>query len=266
MESACREMVVKDSLEGIYLFYFCGMMNVSKMTQRVSLLLVALMLVCLAGSAQNKKSALLENDGDHGIGAITLQDGTVLRGPVKFNDNIGAVRYEDRDDPRTLTPSEISGFYFFSEKYSRDRNFVSLGFDDPNSRSRKVYFFEVLKEFKKFAVLTKVDGVQTVVVNNSAYPSTAQNNRVQLTQTETIYFFTDDGKILPYLQIIERETEYSLVDWNSTKNKFINKSLLEKYTGQHYKDLVAFADENKLSFKSKEHLVRILEYYADLIR
>jgi hypothetical protein len=237
------------------------------MSERVSLLLVALVLGCFVSSGQKKKSALLANDGDSGIGAITLHDGTMLRGPVKYNDNLGAVRFDDRDDPQTLTPSEVLGFYFFSEKYSRDRNFLSLGFDDTNSQSRNVNFFEVLREFKSFAVLTKVDGIKTVIVNNSAaYPYSTQNSRVQATQTETIYFFTDDGKILPYLQIIERETEYTLVDWNSTKNKFINKSLLEKFTGQYYKELVAFAEENKLSFKSKEHLVQILEHYSELIK
>jgi hypothetical protein len=30
----------------------------------------------------NKKSALLQNDGDDRIGAVTLLDGTVLRGPT----------------------------------------------------------------------------------------------------------------------------------------------------------------------------------------
>jgi hypothetical protein len=40
------------------------------MSQRVFVLLVVLMLVCLISFAQNKKSAVLENDGDDGIGAV----------------------------------------------------------------------------------------------------------------------------------------------------------------------------------------------------
>jgi hypothetical protein len=236
------------------------------MTQRVSILLVAFILLCFIVSAQNKKSALLANEGDNGIGAITLQDGIVLRGPIKYNDNVGVVRFEDRDDPKTFTPSEVSGFYFFSEKYSRDRNFLSLEFYDGQRQTRNMYFFEVLKEFKSFAVLTLIDGIKTTIVRNGTYPYNVRSDHVQATQTETIYFFSDDGKILPYLQIIERETEYSLVDWNSTKNKFINKSLLEKFTGQYFQQLVDFAEQNKLSFKSKEHLVRILEHYRDLIQ
>jgi hypothetical protein len=233
------------------------------MTKRISLLIVAAILIWFNASAQRKKSAILANDGDTGVGSITLSDGTVLYGPVKYNDNIGAVRLEDRDNPRTFKPSQVSAFNFFSEKFERDRDFLSLEFNDANAAN--IYFFEILKEFKTFAVLTKIDAIKTEVINNStAYPYTA-SNRVRATQTETIYFFTDQGKISPYLQIIETETPDNLIDWNTTKNRFLNKSLMEKFTGKYYAQLESFADNNKLSFKSKEHLVKILAYYSELL-
>jgi hypothetical protein len=50
------------------------------MTERIATFLVAALLICFNASAQKKKSSILVNDGDNGMGAITLKDKTVLRG------------------------------------------------------------------------------------------------------------------------------------------------------------------------------------------
>jgi hypothetical protein len=89
---------------------------------------------------------------------------------------------------------------------------------------------------------------------------------IRTSQDETIFLIDNNGRINPYVKIVEVEREKLIKDTNITKNTFINKELLEELTAPHYKELVQFARKNELDFKLKSNLLKILEYYETLLK
>ena len=72
------------------------------------------------------------------------------------------------------------------------------------------------------------------------------------------------GTIKPYLKIIATEVDGVFYNISKTKNKMIDDDLLEEFVGpNNNKKLVSYAKENKLSFKRKSDLIKILGYYSE---
>jgi hypothetical protein len=235
-----------------------------------SLLVVLVIFInSIAAHSQAKRSEILEFEVVWRYGNVTLGDGTVIKGQISFNDNTGIVSVkQDEDNVRYFTAKNVASFYFYDQKAMRDRNFYVMEYTEPDEGVSRYCFFEVLKEFKSFAVLAKIDPIATKVTGRAKLAQPNANRpqkQVVATQTETIFFMTDQGDIQPYLKIIEKEVEGEWWDSNRTKNQFVNKDLFEKFTRAFYKDLVAFAEEHQLSFKRKSDLVKILDHYQELL-
>ncbi len=207
-------------------------------------------------------------------GSIMLNDGTEIKGLLKYNDKSGLLYYENGNDARSFNARGVVAFEFFDERLSKQRLFYSFPYGDPLVPS----FFEVVKEYKSFAVLSKVDPIDiehkqvSTPGNYNAYTGTLAHDRnvgtsVEISQTETIYFMNDAGDIKPYVQIVEKEIDGVFFDRSKTKNKMLNETLLQEHVGSamHTK-LVAYSKENKLSFKRKVDLVQILDHYSQLIK
>lgn len=231
-------------------------------------------LSCIAVcNGQKKATMYAENIGEWYEGSIMLANGNEIQGLIKFNENTGVLSYESGSVSKSFTPKNVAGFEFFDDALNKQKVFYSLEYIDPQTDVPRKLFFEVIKEFKSFAVLSKVDPIiieQKINSGNSLrMPAGASNGTAfaapEVSQTETIYFMSDKGKIDPYLQIIEKEREGSLFDKRKTKNKFIKDELLEQYTGSYFNRLNDFAKDNDLSLKRKKDLIRILEYYEELI-
>lgn len=88
---------------------------------------------------------------------------------------------------------------------------------------------------------------------------------MEISQVETIYFMNTTGDIKPYLEIVERDIDGWAFDRNKTKNKIVDKHLLEEYAGKDFEALEDFAKKNDLSFKSKEDLLKIMDHYKELV-
>ncbi|MEX2233987.1 MAG: hypothetical protein WD824_17610 [Cyclobacteriaceae bacterium] len=74
-----------------------------------------------------------------------------------------------------------------------------------------------------------------------------------------------NGEFEPYLRIVEKEIGGDLLDYNETSNRFINDDLFKEYTGPHFRALADFAKQNKLSFKRKTDIIRILDEYERIV-
>lgn len=221
--------------------------------------------------AQRKKSAVLQENPSTGYGTITLPGGSQLTGRIRFNDNAGIVSCEEGKNSRSFNSKNVTSFHFFDEAMQRSRVFHAFEFDDPDIGMPVFSFFEVLKEFKTFAVLARIDPVKVEPRRGILQPYTApaltdrSSGRIETSQTETIFFINDSGEIEPYLKIVERESEGLLLDYNRTRNEFIKEKLFEQYTGVHYNALVDFARDNELSFRQKKDLITILDRYEELL-
>lgn len=219
------------------------------------------------------KPARLEwNDG-----SIMLTSGEELKGMVRYNDQEGLLSYTDGQETRALNARNVAGFEFYDQELHKQRVFYTFELkNDPESPVRP-YFFEVVQEFRQFAILSKVDPIEVERRHTSdvlAAPGSfvAGGNYKVLSQTETIFFMNAKGEIEPYLRVIVRDDMNA--DWTRVarpelwgtgrdKTKMVDEDLLAEYVSEPvYKQLKQYAKENDLKFRSKPDLLKILQYYA----
>jgi hypothetical protein len=200
-------------------------------------------------------------------GSVSLTDGHTVEGLVRYNPKVGVLSFEDEinGDQTSYTASSVTGFEFFDERLKRQRTYFSLVPDEKQSGINKQTFFEVLLQLERFAVLSRIDPLD--VKQKSSPGSMSPNGSFTpgmvsefIEQDETIFFADDIGNFLPYLRITNRS------DRRKVKTEVINAYLLPMYTGTYFDEVQKFSDKEKLSFKKKEDLILILEYYNDLLQ
>jgi len=202
-------------------------------------------------------------------GSMMLSDGTELKGLLKYNDKTGILNYQNGNDSRSLLPRSLVAFEYYDEAIARQRVFYSLEEKDPEAEVKRFYIFEVMKEFRDFAVLSKSERLEIRQKQNPGWVDannvTTQSVRIEYEQTETIYFMTREGKLQPYLQIVEKDIDDGWFDWSRTKNKFVKEEAFAEFTGSAWQKLVEFASEKKLSFKRKKDILQVLAYYETIV-
>lgn len=210
-------------------------------------------------------------------GSIMTSDGIELKGLLRYNEHSGLLSYENGGEGRSFTSRAVAGFEYFDERLQKQRVFYSIPYDDERGISRPL-FFEVMKEFRSFAVLSKIDPIDIeykAISSPGAFdpttgafaPSGNYGTRIETSQTETIYLMDAKGTVKPYLRIVETDIDGVIFDRVKTKNKLLDGDLLEHHVGKEMNNaLVRYAKEKDLSFKRKSDLIKILNYYAQQIR
>lgn len=230
-------------------------------------------------SAQKKKSedaGLLADRLEWSEGSIMLTDGKELKGLVKYNTRNGILSYQDGTEARVFTPLRVSAFEFFDESLQKQRLFYTLKYEDSETNVERPLFFEVLKEYKTFAVLSKSDRIDIEqkrdpsLLNLSPNPNQQGTRTVlDVSQTETIYLMNSAGEIKPYIKVIVSEDGVKDVFTNKdtrTKSKMIDRDLLEDFiTPDEYQQLKKFGKDNDLSFRIKADFLKILNHYDGII-
>lgn len=249
------------------------------------------LLLLLSGSfysiAQNndkEEAHLLSDRAEWFEGSILLTDGKELKGLVKYNDRNGVLSFQDGTDTKVFTPIKVIAFEFFDEALKLQRIFYAFEYEDSEANVKRPLFFEVLKQYETFAVLSKADRIdisqksglysQNVdPVTGTYQPNTLPTGKSQLvlSQTETIYLMRADGEIKPYFKAVTSEDGQKsfLVAGKDTKvkNKVIDRELLEEFvTPNEYEKLMQYAKENDLSFKKKADFLKIMTYYGGIIQ
>jgi hypothetical protein len=244
----------------------------------LSCLLVAVLSVSqvVGQSEKSPRWEFLSDKTGWSEGSILLSDNSQITGMVKYNDREGILSYYDGDNKRVFGPRSVLGFEFFDEEHQRQRVFYTLDYGIEGSK--KPLIFEVLREFKTFAVLVKFDPVQSEYRTSTwSNPNTGYNSpggsgggRTVLSQTETVYFMGTDGEVEPYFQnTVEQNGMRSIFTGKDdrVKSKVIDRDLLEKYTGPElYAKMTAYAKENDLKFKTQEDLLKILDHSKELLK
>jgi TonB family protein len=221
---------------------------------------------------EDQYSSLSPENIDWNEGSILLSDGRELKGNLKYNDKNGVLMYQNGSGSDSFTPRSAAGFEFWDGAAGKQRVFFTFPYAD--KAVTKHFFFEVIKEFKSFAVLAKTDPID---LDERSTPGSIYDSKTntfsdislttfstQVSQSETIYLMdAKDGAIKPYVKIVDKDIDdtYSV----KTRNWMIDEDLLKIYTGTLYQKLLAYAEENKLRFSRKWDLIRILEYYSSLL-
>jgi hypothetical protein len=207
-------------------------------------------------------------------GSILTNEGAELFGLLRYNDKSGLLSYENGNRSSTYTARGVVAFEFFDDRIQKQRVFYSFPYEDVHGIKRPL-FFEVVMEFKEFAVLSKVDPIdishKTVSTGGGFNPATNTithgNNygtSIEISQTETIYLMDSETNIKPYVRIVETDIDGVFYDRKKTKNKMLDNDLLAEFVGKEVNEkLVDFAKEQDLSFKDKNDLMRIFSYYHD---
>ena len=218
------------------------------------------------GQRQTKQKLIAINEKWY-EGKVILEDNRQFAGSVSYNYLEGIMHFKSDTDTRTCTARNILGFDFFDDDLGDRRVFKSILLEGEDGVQAPA-FFEILKEFEHFAVLSKVSSLETVKRTyptdpiRSSTPTGWVHKSVQ--QKETLYIFDDRGIVRPYLRVFHEEG--SGKRRMMSNEKFIKKDLLKEYIGKTYPELEDYAKKNELSFKNKDELLAILDHYELILK
>lgn len=232
----------------------------------------SILLAAVAYITNAQSTTLLKDAEDWCDGSIMTSQGTELKGLVKYNDKTGILSYHDGENSRAFSPRTAAGFEFYDRSLEKQRVFYTLEYAEEQEGSNKQFFFELIRDYKTFAVLSKVDRIeieQKTGMANPVHTSTGvagPTTWVEVSQKETIFIMSVDGSIEPYLQFVDMHDNRANVLLQEKdpkkRGKVLDEDVLAKYIGEpHFKQLQHFARENNLKFRKKEDFLRILTYY-----
>jgi len=180
-------------------------------------------------------------------GSVLLNDGTKDKGQVRYNDHTGVVSFESKDRSSSYNARTIGGFQF--QDNDKLRSFYSLHYYSPFDNSIVKQFFEVLREYKDFAVISR---------------TSAFGERVPVEVT-TVYLVRGSNlEIMPFVQVTEHQVKWKLFDVNKTQFRVLNSGLPKELMGDNFPRVKAFAKERNLQWHVKDSLISILDYYDSL--
>lgn len=189
-----------------------------------------------------------KEDNEWSEGSVLLNDGTKHQGRVKYNDLTGVVSFESKSGNESYNARTIASFEL-QDKDNKRRSFYSLRYSSPYDNSLVKQFFEVLREYKDFAVLSR---------------TSAFGERVPV-EVETVYLIRATTlEILPFMQVTEHQVKWKLFDANKTQHRLLNASLPKELMGEKFQVVKSFARERNLEWHVKESLISILDYYDSI--
>lgn len=232
----------------------------------------------------------VEEDFEWNQGTVTLTDGSTLTGLIKLNTKTGLLGYESGSTSKSYTARNVIGFSFFDDVENQTRNFISVTYKSTVPKKNGTFaamkknrektisetgtpqFYEILVECKNFALLSTIGqmrvqtnaGSPIGIATTSGVAVGTTGSSTKYEQTESLLIFDVDGNVIPVLDITNSETDHAIFDSKKTKTKKRDKSVIEEYTETHFEQLEEYAKERKLSFKKKDDLITILEYYKTI--
>lgn len=239
----------------------------------VYLLLLLFSFVSVEAQKRKKESDLLTRQEVWSQGSIMKSDGTELVGLIEYDDKTNVLFYMDGNNSKSFIARSVVGFEFYDENLQRQRVFYSLEYDSEHEGIKRYYFFELIKDFKDFVVLSKKDPLEVQQVTRPAgYTGQANmpshySTQTQVSQAESIYFMNAEGKIQRYLKNTHGAKTQTLVNSIKDPNTKIEdkETLADFMSAEAYIKLEEYAKDNKLKFQKIEDLLKILSYYETIL-
>jgi hypothetical protein len=109
---------------------------------KLFLTLCLLFLASLENFGQKKlKESIFNPELVWGEGSILLNDGSELKGLVRYNDKDNVLSYQSGDQSGSYTSRHVRHFEFFDERTNKQRIFYSFPFEDPQNNVERNLFF-----------------------------------------------------------------------------------------------------------------------------
>lgn len=213
----------------------------------------------------------LEGDAASYDGRIILTSGEEAIGQIVYNERTGVVTFKSGNKSGTYNARHLNGFNFYDPLLGSERIFFSLEFELQDTGQSGDQFFELIRQYKTFAVMIKTDAVASKrrmeIVGTSI-----DKDRVDLSIVTTVYFVNDNVNIRPYLELSSREiTQFNnwwtwhILDSQTKKAKIVDKQLPRSLMGRHYNKVDRFADDKNLEWNDQRGLIEILDYYDSIV-
>src|SRR5436190_10425736 len=168
-------------------------------------------------TAQNKKvdniviEAIEANTFPLSKGKVVLNDGRTEEGQLQYNALDRIIIMQRNKESKTYNPAKVAGFSFWDEDSKRERTYVTLPWENPGNSLMQPTFFEILREFKAFSLLStrqvKEAYAKGVGLFNSSGTGIPIGTKTKIKYQETICFIDESGKLEPYLTFVDKEKD-----------------------------------------------------------
>jgi hypothetical protein len=197
-------------------------------------------------------------------GEIKLRSEKTLVGFIQNNDRLGLIKFKtnlDTDDTEeSFQEKSILALEYFDTDRNKLRIFYSFNYKSEESGFSGSLLFEVIKDFKTFAVLSKKSKMDLVGKDNSGMEGFSKAAGLIIGQKEGFFCVDETGK-LEYFLIVEYTMKDGIMR-DKKKNKIKYKeAVLRKYFNEHWDEIKEYAAENGLRFSNKDDIVSLLDQY-----
>lgn len=205
-------------------------------------------------------------DAGWGKGIITLTSGNKLTGEISYNDVEDMIAY------RTSARSELKIFHradvlalSYELSSGVKRNYYSLDLSDRKTNNEDAGFFEMMKEYRDFAVVSKMTFTfqERTVMPPSAGFTKAQKGFLR--RSEDIFFLDKNGKLDPYLHIEHGYIDDDFSDPGRKDGKVIDRTLFAKYLESYWPEIERYVNSNRIKLTSRESILYALHLYDELL-
>lgn len=199
-------------------------------------------------------------NGDWKKGSIVLDDNSSRKGLIQFNDKLGMIKF--REDPKSAEESfvetSIVSMQLYDNIEDKWRNFAVFNLNEDETGKRYSLLFEVLIEFRKFALLSRVQKVNVAVRSRSNDFGNSYLSRVGYEQFSYLCLVNDEGTATVVLRV--NEFERKKLSTASKIKPYLNKKALERYLGNDWDLFQTLVETHDLNVKNRQDLIEAFEY------
>ena len=197
-------------------------------------------------------------------GSIVLDDNSLLKGLIQFNDKLGMIKFKETPEgaEESFVETSVAAMQFYDEDVARWRNFAVFNIDEEQTGRQHALLFEVLMEFKHFALLARVERVN-IGVRTRYDPvfRTTYTVKVGHEQFENLCLANEAGKATVVLSVSEFERDK--LSLASKLSPSLDKRALEEYLGADWDQFRALVKSHKLNLRKRDEFIRAFEYLRE---
>lgn len=218
-----------------------------------------------------------------GVGSVLLKTGDELKGFLDYHETEEWVGVQTKSETRALYPSDIVAFECYDSLKAHQRIFFSLPVLDEESGYTSNEFFELVRQFSTFAIVSqdekmrvkhkaKLDTRSTgfaiyAGLDSRNGKSTHRRDKIVMREEETIFIARDNDIARPYLEIKNKsKTKIAGKDVNAKAENIsvLDKAIVPLLFGDKLIDVKKYANTHFLNMEDPDDFVAICEYYDSI--
>lgn len=201
--------------------------------------------------------------------SITLKNGESFERQIQHNQFTGNIIFQNADGENiSMQENRILSMEYSDPTTGQYRIFYSFEYREKGTGREQEMLFEIIKDFKGFAVLSKY-------LPATALGNTSDNDEIDVFasrshgnvygQAEIILFVGAEADLELYIVLAYIKKDGFLFDQTKYKVKIVDKKLPKKYLAEYWDQVKVFMDENRFDLRSKRELLQVLDYYESLV-